>query len=177
MIIAAYEKALALDSQQSDALAVKALMTLILEHDWEAAGKLYQRAMVSWENTEAITGYAMFYLAAIDRLPQAIRFYTQAEERDPLHAGYKANLAFFLLYSGDTKAAIPKAREALELRSNHLLALMTLIDAYTSTGRYSAARTVLQNIPPELQKQPTIKARAGLYYAAVAAINSRMSFD
>jgi TolB-like protein/thioredoxin-like negative regulator of GroEL len=163
---AAYERALALDPEQSEALAAKALMTLMAEHDWEAAGKLYQRAMVSRENTSAITGYAAFYLAAIDRLPQAIRLYVQAEERDPLQAGFKANLANFLLWGGDTEAAILKAQEALELEPQHVFALIALIDAYTSTERYSAVRTVLESIPPELQKRPSIKARAGLYYAA-----------
>jgi TolB-like protein/Flp pilus assembly protein TadD len=164
---AAYERALALDPEQSEALTAKALMTLMLEHDWEAAGKLYQRAMASRENNAAIAGYAAFYLTAIDRLPQAIQLYAQLEERDPLQAGYKANLANVLIWSGDAEGAILKAQEALELNPQHYFALMALIDAYTSTERYSAARTVLQNIPPELQQLPAIKARAGLYYAAI----------
>jgi TolB-like protein/Flp pilus assembly protein TadD len=165
--IATYERALALDPEQSEALAAKALVTLILEHDWEAAGKLYQRAMASPENTAAITGYAAFYLTAIDRLPQAIRFYAQAEERDPLQVGYKANLANFLLWNGDTEGAILKAQEALELNPQHVFAHIALIGAYTSTERYSTARTVLQSIPPELQQRPGVKAIAGSYYAAV----------
>jgi hypothetical protein len=37
----------------------------------------------------------------------------EAEERDPLHAGIKANLAIFLLYNGDAIASIQKARDAL----------------------------------------------------------------
>ena len=164
---AAYERALALDPEQSEALTAKALMTLLVEHDWEAAGKLYQRAMASGENTAAITGYGAFYLTAIDRVPQAIQLYTQAEERDPLSAGFKANLATFLLWGGDAEGAILKAREALELEPQHLFGLLALIEAYISTGRYPDALKVLQNIPPELQELPHIKALTGLYYAAV----------
>jgi TolB-like protein/Tfp pilus assembly protein PilF len=162
----AYERALALDPEQSEALAAKALMTLMLEHDWEAAGNLYQRAMELQENIAAITGYAAFYLIPIDRIPQAIRLYARAEDRDPLQAGYKANLANFLAFNGDIDGAILKAQEALELNPQHLFAFIALIDAYTLKRDYSAIQTVMQNIPPELQQRPTIKARAGLYYAA-----------
>ena len=164
---AAYENALALDPQQSEALAAKALMTLILEHDWEAAGKLYQKAMTFQENTAAITTYAVFYLPSIDELPQSIRLYAEIEKRDPLHAGYKASLAHLLLWGGDAEAAILKAQEALELNPQHAYALMAFIDANIAAEHYSAVRSVLEKIPPELQKQPTIKARTGLYYAAI----------
>ena len=164
---AAYERALMLDPEQSGALTAKAFITLILEHDWDAAGTLYKRAMASHENTLAITNYATFYLPAIDRLPEAIRLYTQAVERDPLHAGYKSSLATILLWSGDAEGAIQNARAALALDSQHVFALLSLLDAYISTERYSAARQVLQDLPPELQQQPTIKSRAGLYYTAI----------
>jgi adenylate cyclase len=164
---AAYERALALDPEQSEALATKALVTLILEHDWEAAGKLYQRAMASTENTLAMSAYPIHYLAAIERFPQAIRLYAKLEKRDPLHADYKANLAGLLLWGGDAEGAIVKAREALELNPQHAFALYMLIDANISTGHYSAVRTVLEKIPPELQKMATFKARTGLYYVAI----------
>jgi tetratricopeptide (TPR) repeat protein len=165
--ITAYERALALDPEQSEALAVKALMTQILEHDWETAGKLYQRAMASRDNAVAMSAYAMFYLQQIEEEERAIQLYAEAEKRDPLNAGYKANLAHLLLVSGDAEAASQKAREALELNPQHNIALMTLIEAYTVAGNYAAVQQVLENIPSALQQWPAFRVRAGLYHLAI----------
>jgi tetratricopeptide (TPR) repeat protein len=164
--IMAYESALELDPDQSEALAAKALMTLLLQRDWETAGKLYQRAMASRENTVATTGYATFYLTPIDRIPHAIRLYTDAENRDPLHAGIKANLAYLLLWSGDAEAAILKAREALELNPQHFFALTAMADAYRLAGNCPVATEFLQSLPIALQQQPRIRIQAALCYAA-----------
>ncbi len=163
--IAAYEKALALDPEQSEALATKAVMTQVLEHDWETAGRLYQRAMASTENTLAVFIYSTFYLPHIDRIRHAIRLLTDIEKRDPLHAAFKSNLAFMLLFSGDAEAAARKARETLELNPRHVLALATLIQAYTETADFTAVQRLLEKIPSALQEFPRIKAQIGLYYA------------
>jgi tetratricopeptide (TPR) repeat protein len=122
--------------------------------------------MISRENTVAMTGYAIFYLAPIDRIPHAIRLYTDAENRDPLHAGIKANLAFLLLWSGDAEAAILKAREALELNPQHFFALMPLIDAYWVAENYPAALDVVHSLPIALQQDPRFSTRVALCYAS-----------
>ena len=163
---AAYGRALALDPEQSEALAVKALMTLLLEHDWETAGRLYQQAMVPKEDSFAMTGYAVFYLQVIDRADEAIRLYTEAEKRDPLHVGYKSNLAAILLFTGDTEGAIRKGREALELNPRHLNVITFLILAYVEKGNYPAVQRLLEIIPTPLQEEPRIKAAIGAYHAA-----------
>jgi tetratricopeptide (TPR) repeat protein len=170
--ITAYERALALDPEQSEALAIKAVMTQILEHDWETAGKLYQRAMASRENTNALGAYLFFYLQHIDEGERAIQLYgEEVEKRDPLHAGYKATLSLILLVNGDIEAASQKAREALELNPQHNVALVTLIEAYTVAGNYAAAQQVLENIPSVLQQWPAIRVRAGLYYLATGDLH------
>jgi tetratricopeptide (TPR) repeat protein len=164
--IKAYERALELDPDQSEALAAKAWMTHLLQGDWETAGKLYQRAMTSRENTTAMTGYALFYLVPIDRIPHAIRLYTDAEKRDPLHAGTKTSLAFLLLWSGDAEAAILKAQEALELNPQHFFALTAMAEAYRLAGNCPAATKFLQSFPIALQQQPRIRLQTALCYAA-----------
>jgi tetratricopeptide (TPR) repeat protein len=127
---------------------------------------LYQRAMASRENTTATTSYAMLYLVPIDRIPHAIRLYTDAEKRDPLRAGYKANLAYLLLWSGDAEAAILKAREALELNPQHFFALRAMAEAYRLAGNCPAATEFLQSLPIALQQQPRMRLQAALCYAA-----------
>jgi serine/threonine-protein kinase len=164
--ITAYERALALDPEQSEALAIKAFFTQILDHDYETAGKLYQRAMASKGNANAMGIYASFLLLHINEIPQAIRLYTEAEKRDPLHAGYKANLAHILLVSGDAEAAYRKAREAVELNPQHLIALFTMVQAYTLAGNYTAAHEFLESLPTALQQDEFIRNSAALCYAA-----------
>ncbi len=164
--IMAYESALKLDPDQSEALAAKAWMTLLLQGDWETAGKLYQRALADRENSLAMGAYASFYLVSIDRIPQAIRLYRILEKRDPLHAGLKANLAGLLLWSGDAEAAILKAQEALELKPQHFFALTALVDAYTVTENCPAALDVVESLPIALQQDTRFSARAALCYAS-----------
>jgi TolB-like protein/Tfp pilus assembly protein PilF len=164
---AAYERALDLDPDQSQALDAKALMILIHERDWTVAGKLYQRALASRDNTSALTGYGVFILPAVDKLDESVRLYSEAEKRDPLHAGFKANLAILMLYSGDAKASIQKALEALELQPDHLFAYMALIEAYTQDKQYSQAKITIESVPPKLKNHHSIMARTGIYYAAV----------
>ncbi len=164
--ITTYEKALALDPEQSEALTAKGFVTQILEHDWEASGELYQRAMGARGNPNAMVTYAMFYLQHIDEGERAIQLLVEAEKRDPLHAGYKANLANLYVWNGYTEAAARKASEALELKPQHLFALMALIDAYTAAGNHSGVQHMLEKIPSALQQDPRISARIALNYVS-----------
>jgi serine/threonine-protein kinase len=163
--IAAMERALAVDPSQSEALAVKAMMTALLDHDWEKSGRLYQRALVSGEIQYATTDYALFYLQFIDQQRKAIELYANFERLDPLHAGMKANLAGIFYFAGDNEGAIRKAREALQLDPEHIIAIQFLIAAYTDTKDIVALELLLASIPPALQEQPDIKALVGRSYA------------
>ena len=86
-------------------------MTQVLEHDWETAGHIYQRAMASDNSSHAaLRGYATFYLQFIDRQSQAIDFFAKTTNLDPLHAGRKATLAGMLYFAGDNEGARRKRR-------------------------------------------------------------------
>jgi TolB-like protein/Tfp pilus assembly protein PilF len=156
--ITAMEHALALDPKQSEALAVKALMTQLRDHDWETAGRLYQQAIASSENPWAVGSYAIFYLQFIDQQRQAIELFATAEKLDPLHAGIKANLAGIMYFAGDNHGAIRKAREALQLDPKHLLAIEHLIRAYTNINDTAALASLLDSIPPAMLELAEIKA-------------------
>ena len=99
-------------------------------------------------------------------MQQAVRLARDVETRDPLHAGYKGNLAAVLLWSGDAAAAVGKAREALQLNPRHQIATAILIVAYTETGNFQAVQRLLDQMPPDFKEQPRIKLHIGLYYAA-----------
>jgi len=170
--VAAYERAFELDPDQGEALAAKAWMTGLLQWDWDTANELYLRAMASGENTTALMAYGFYYLGPIDRLPEAIRVLRQVEQRDPLHPGFKATLAYMMLMAGDGEAAIQKAREALELNPRHVFALIALIDAYIAVGNVSAAQAVLQNLPDSLLQHPRLRLRSAFCNVAQGDFDS-----
>ena len=163
--IPAYERALALDPGQSEALATKALAIQILDHDWETAGKLYQRAIEAEGSSNALQLYAIWYLQNIGQAQRAIKLINvEAEKRDPLHAGYKANLALLYVWNGNAEVAVRKAREALDLNPQHQFALAALIDAYTAVGNYTGIQQILEDIPLTIQEHPRIRGRVALSY-------------
>tara|TARA_R110001599_G_C12277316_1_gene663092 strand:- start:13031 stop:14884 length:1854 start_codon:yes stop_codon:yes gene_type:complete len=164
--ISAYESALALDPQQSEALATKAVITQLVERDWETAGDLYQQAMAAGDNSNALVIYSLIYLMHLDRYAEAIELNTGAERRDPLHAGYKSNLTHILQMSGDAGAAVRKARETLKLNPGHVVTITYLIQLYTDAHDLDAIESLLDSIPPEAAEQPEIKALTGRYYVA-----------
>lgn len=164
--INAYEKALALDPEQNEALTVKALMTQLLEHDWAAAGHIYQHAVTSSKSSHAaMRGYATYYLQFIDRQSQAIELFTRTTNLDPLHAGRRATLAGMLYLVGDYQGAIREARKARELDPQHILAIQYLIDVYTDIGDTDALKALLAGVPRELREQPEIRSTIGWSYA------------
>ena len=156
--MAAMEHALTLDPEQSEALAVKAVISQLLDHDWETAGRLYQRALASSESPWAAGSYAIFYLEFIDQQRKAIELYANAEKLDPLHAGIKANLGGILYFADDNDGAIRKAREALQLDPGHMLAVNYLIPAYTDTRDTTALDLLLESIPSAMQELAEIKS-------------------
>lgn len=165
-LITAYERALALDPEQSEALAAKAVITQLLDTDWEAAGRIYQRAMVANEGSRATKrAYAIFYLQFMDKQAEAVELFTNTVKLDPLHAGRKASLAGILLFSGDVEGAIREARGALQLVPEHMIALNYLIEAYTETNDIFALESLLASLPSALREQPALAALIARSYA------------
>jgi adenylate cyclase len=177
--IPAYQRALELDPEQPEALAAKALVIQIRDHDWETAGKLYQRAIEAGGSPHAMLVYTLWYLQNIGHAERAIQLINfEAAKDDPLNAGYKANLALLYVWNGNPEAAIPKAREALKLNPQHQFALAALIDAYTATGNYAGVQRIIEDIPLATQEHPRIRARVALsYLSAGDAVKAREIFQ
>ena len=164
--VAAYETALSLDPKQKEALIAKAMITQILHHDYETAGRLYQQAADSGHIPVGLPFYTIFFLAPLDQVPLAIRLATEAEQVDPLNALTKVNLAYVYRFGGDTDAAITKAREALALNPKHEIALALLIYSYGVANRFVEGQLLLEQLPPAMLERPRTKLKFGLFYAA-----------
>jgi TolB-like protein/Tfp pilus assembly protein PilF len=158
----AYQKALALDPQQSEALTVKGWMNQLLEWDWESAGRLYRQALASRASPNAMLAYGVFYLPIIDEIPRAISLLREAERLDPLQPGIKSNLAMLHIWSGNPQAAIEKAKEALALSPEHIFAQMALMEAYILSGNCELVLKIVDALPEQLRKEPRIFGRLGV---------------
>jgi len=165
-LVTAYQRALALEPEQSEALAAKAVITQLVDKDWEAAGRIYQRAIVANEGSHACKrGYAIFYLQFIDKQAEAVKLFADTVKLDPLHAGRKASLASILFFSGDVEGAIREARGALQLVPDHIIALNYLIEAYTQKNDILSLESLLASLPPALREQPALAAQIARSYA------------
>jgi TolB-like protein/Tfp pilus assembly protein PilF len=158
----AYQKALALDPQQSEALTVKGWMNQLLEWDWESAGRLYRQALASRASPNAMLAYGVFYLPIINEIPRAISLLREAERLDPLQPGIKSNLAMLHIWSGNPQAAIEKAKEALALSPEHIFAQMALMEAYILSGNCELVLKIVDALPEQLRKEPRIFGRLGV---------------
>jgi len=163
--VAAYERALALDPQQRESLVAKAMITQILHHDYETAGKLYRQAYDSGNIPVGLPWYTLFFLVPLEQFPLAIRLATEAEQVDPLNALTKTNLAYVYFFAGDFDAAINKQREALALNPEHELALANLIYTYGNANRFVEGQLLLEQLTPDKLKNPRTKLQVGLFYA------------
>lgn len=164
--VAAYESVLALDPRQSEALVAKAIITQILHHNYEAAGKLRQQAYDSGNIPLGLPFYTIFFLIPLDEFSLAIRLANEAERVDPLNALTKMNLTYVYNFAGDPDAAIIKAREALELNPEHEIVLSKLINSYGDAKRFVEGQLLLDQLPSTKLERPRTKLQIGLFYAA-----------
>ena len=80
--------------------------------------------------------------------------YANFEKLDPLHAGYKSTLAGLLHFAGDVDKAIIKARESIQLKPGHMLAINYLVLGYTDKNDTDALDSLLDSIPPAVAEMP-----------------------
>jgi tetratricopeptide (TPR) repeat protein len=142
------------------------MITQILHHDYETAGKLYQQAYESGNISVGLPFYTIFFLVPLDEFPLAIRLSKEAEQVDPLNALTKVNLTYVYNFAGDPDAAITKAREALALNPEHEIALSMLINSYGDANRFVEGQRLLEQLPPAKLERPRTKLQIGLFYAA-----------
>lgn len=162
---AAVARALAIDPEQSEALAVSALIAQLRDHDWVRAGALYRRALAAPDRSNATAIYAVMFLPQLGRFDEAFALYADAESRDPLHAGIKTNLGVTLRFAGRTDEAIAKLEEAIALSPMHVFAWSNLILTYLGKGDLAGADALLARIPEPLRAIPNIRQRIGQVHA------------
>jgi eukaryotic-like serine/threonine-protein kinase len=142
---AAAMKALALDDSLAEAYATLGMVTAIYEFDWPKAEEYFRAALKRNPGySTARSWYALFNLAPLGRLEEALREAKHAEELDPLGASVNAVVALILFYQGNYDAARTQLGRVLELDPNFPVAHYYLGKAWWAEGRPDAAIESLQ---------------------------------
>ena len=121
--IAAAEKALAIDTSDSESYTVLAVLADIFDHDWTSAENHHVKS-VSVDNVSprARFCYSNYFLLPQRRIDEAIEQNQLALRTDPLSMLFQAGMVWCLFSARQYDKALACAKRALEIDSNfHLL--------------------------------------------------------
>jgi TolB-like protein/DNA-binding winged helix-turn-helix (wHTH) protein/Tfp pilus assembly protein PilF len=136
---AAADKALALDENLAEAHANRAIVYLLLERNWDAAGRELQRAIALNENDATAHHWFSHYFVAMGRFSESLAESRRALESDPLDVQLNAHLSWHYLRARDYSNAIKAGLQTLELDPHSQLANVFLTWAYEDTGQWDRA--------------------------------------
>ena len=155
------EKALALDESLAEAHASLAFVQMHFEHDWDTAGKEFQRAIALNPSYVTAHHWYAYCLMAQTRVQEALREIRLAQELDPLSLIVNTDVAELLYYARQYDEAIRQARKTLEMDPSFALAHRVLALAYEQKGRY-------QESLAELHTQVRLSGRGDYALAELA---------
>jgi TolB-like protein/cytochrome c-type biogenesis protein CcmH/NrfG/predicted Ser/Thr protein kinase len=117
------------------------------EYDWKKAAEHFAIAMAhrSSLSSEMHWAYASLYLQPLGRFREAASEMGRAVELDPLNALWRGVFASHLTHAQLYDRAIDQAKQALDIDATSFAPLLTLGEAYASSGRWAEAREALEN--------------------------------
>jgi tetratricopeptide (TPR) repeat protein len=143
--------ALAIDPQLAEPHAVLAEMAFLFDWDWPAAEQRFRQALALNPSFEyARERYSMF-LAARDRLDEALVEMGEARRVNPTSAGLIAATGALLRYARRYPEAVIEYERALALNPEHEGANVGLGRLYNATNRFEEA---VARFSPILASQP-----------------------
>lgn len=151
--VEAAERAVALEPGLADGYYARGYVRSIIQHDWAAAEQDMEHALaLNPGDADARCRHAIFVLAPLGRLADAIRSGRHATALDPLAA--QCWNALGLLYSNDAQfdRAAEVLRRALELSPQHAFAAWNLTRTFLAQGRAPEALAVARGSGDELSR-------------------------
>ena len=144
-------KAMELDHTHAEPHAAMGFVLSVFEHNWEKAEQEFHEALRLNANYATAHHWYSFYLAAQDRLPEAIEQIKKAQEIDPLSRMINTNVGTMLYWARQYDAAIDQYDQALNLEIDFWYAYWMRGLAYDEKKQYrqSAAdqRRAIQHFP------------------------------
>ena len=135
----ALDRALALDPELAEVRAAEGLKNTFLDWDWENGEREFEGAIETNPSYVLAHCWFSFLLAWTNRSDEAERLASRAVELDPLSPYTNASLGLVYLAAGRHEQAVGALNEALEIDSNHLLAMWLQTATSGAMGRYDEA--------------------------------------
>jgi len=140
-------------------VAVTCLLTLTVRANhqvsyWEDTPRLFTHTVAVTENNYGMAVTLASYLAAIDRLEEAKKYYRMALEMDGGRTEAMVHCAVCIMNNrGDEDEAIFLLKKALEIDPNESMALVQLGLLYTNQGKFEEGIKLIRKAPT-VSKRP-----------------------
>jgi serine/threonine-protein kinase len=138
-------KALSRDDKLAEAHAALAAVKLWREYDWEGAERGFRKALELNPSYSTAHLWLALYLAATDKLDEALSEISVAYELDPLSRVVNLNLARVLYFAGQYDESIDQCRRTIEMYPDYLIAHRRLGIAYGVKGMFEEAEAEFNN--------------------------------
>ena len=132
-------KALSLDDKLAEAHAALAAVKLWREFDWKAAELGFRKAIELNPDYATAHLWLALYLAAVERIDEALAEIQYAYELDPLSRVINLNRARILHFARQYDKAISRCRKTIEMFPDYLIAHRRLGMSYAENGNFQEA--------------------------------------
>ena len=151
--VEAAARAVALDPTLADGYRARGYVRAIIQHDWSGAQEDMERALaLDPGDADARSRYAIFVLAPLGRVGEAIQYCLRATELDPLAAQSWNALGLLYADDGQFERAIVALRRSLELSPKHAFAAWNLTRALLAKGKAGEALPVASGSGDEVSR-------------------------
>ncbi len=139
-------KALALDPDDADAYAILGGTSAIVDYNWAAAEKYFQRARKLGHGNGVRLPCALWYLAPLGRIAEAVAEVEAALVNDPLLAIAHSVKGTLLFHAGEHERASECCLRALDLYPQFASALQNLVYFRSFQGRLGEAEQYARSL-------------------------------
>lgn len=171
-------KALSLDDKLAEAHAALAAVKLWREFDWEAGERGFRKAIELNPSYSTAHLWLALYLAAMERMDEALSEIMFGHELDPLSRVLNLNLARILYFARRFDDAIKQCLKTIEMFPDYLIAHRRLGMTYGEVGMFDEAeaefKAALSLSPKDSE---TMSAMAYVYAAAGRTDEARKVFE
>lgn len=167
-------KALSLDQKLAEAHAALAAVKLWREFDWEGAERGFRKAVELNPSYSTAHLWLSLYLAAIERVDEALSEVRLALDLDPLSRVMNLNLARILHFARQFDDAIKQCRKTIDMYPDYLIAHRRLGMSYGEKGMFQEAEAEFKKaLAISEDDSETMSAMAYVYAAAGRTADAR----
>ncbi|MEK6320674.1 MAG: protein kinase [Acidobacteriota bacterium] len=168
-------KALSLDAKLAEAHAALAAVKLWREFDWKAAEQGFRKAIELNPSYSTAHLWLALYLAAMERMDEALAEIRLGYELDPLSRVINLNLARILHFARQYDQAIAQCRKTIEMYPDYLIAYRRLGISYGVKGLFQEAEAAFRKALAISETDTETMSAMGYAYAVAGRTDDARS--